>query len=132
MRFGVGRALALAGLLVGTEAAANDRLWVNARQERLGHQRSELTRMARRALGAVVSITTVQAPTSEAVARGDAASSSEPQKGLGAGFVIHPDGYILTSQHVVEHATDIRASLLLSNGRTEEYQAIVVGADRQS
>src|SRR4051812_46920362 len=123
MRFGAGRALALAGLLAAAagdaaagHADAGDRLWGDARQERVRHQRSELPGVAKRALGAVVSITTIQAPTSEAVASGEA-PASEPQKGLGAGFVIHPDGYILTSQHVIENATDIRASLLLPNGR---------------
>src|SRR5256885_16909198 len=83
MRFGVGRALALAGLLVAAEAAASDRLWVNAKQERLGHQRSELTRMARRALGAGVFLTTGQAPTAEAAGRRGAAPP-QPQKGGGA------------------------------------------------
>jgi serine protease Do len=130
MRFG-GRALALAGLLVATSAGAHEQLWVNAKQERVRHQRSELTRVARKALGSVVSITTIQAPTSEQVAS-SLASSVEPQKGLGAGFIIHPDGYILTSQHVIENATEIRASLLVGDGKTEEYPVRVVGADRQS
>jgi serine protease Do len=127
----MGRTLALVGLLAAGGAAAGDRLWVNAKQERLKHQRSELTRVAKRALGAVVSITTVQAPTSDAVAGNDT-SSAEPQKGLGAGFIIHPDGYVLTSQHVIENASDIRATLWLPGGRTEEYPARVVGQDRQS
>jgi len=131
MRFWAGRGLALAGLLAGTAAGAHQQLWVNAKQERVRHQRSELTKVATKALGAVVSLTTVQAPSSEQVASG-VTPTSEPQKGLGAGFIIHPDGYILTSQHVIENATDIRASLLLKNGRTEEFPARVVGADRQS
>jgi len=131
MRFGVRRALGLVGLLAWTSAGAHEQLWVNAKQERVRHQRSELTRVAKRSLGAVVSLTTVQAPSSEQVASGTA-PSSEPQKGLGAGFIIHPDGYILTSQHVIENATEIRASLLLRDGKTEEYPAKVIGEDRQS
>jgi serine protease Do len=132
MRFRVVRALALAWLLVGAPAQAGQRFWLNAKQQRVSHQRSLLTKVAKRALGAVVSITTTQAPSSEAVASSAAATPAEPQKGLGAGFIIHPDGYILTSQHVVENATEIRATLLRPGGKTEEYLARVVGADQQT
>lgn len=46
-------------------------------------------------------------------------------KGLGSGFIISPDGYIITNQHVVENATEILVTL--SGGK--EYKAQVVGDD---
>ncbi len=49
-------------------------------------------------------------------------------KGQGSGFVISPDGYILTNAHVVGEAKDI--SVKFSTG--EEYPAKVVGADTAS
>jgi serine protease Do len=44
---------------------------------------------------------------------------------LGSGFIISTDGFILTNNHVVEKATDIR--IKLQNGK--EYTARVVGRD---
>ena len=42
---------------------------------------------------------------------------------------IHPDGYILTSAHVVEGATEVSISVLHPRGGVEEYPARVVGED---
>ncbi|RJR51306.1 MAG: DegQ family serine endoprotease [Desulfobacteraceae bacterium] len=47
------------------------------------------------------------------------------QQGLGSGFVIDPDGLILTNNHVVEAADQIRVKL--QDGK--EYQAKIVGRD---
>jgi serine protease Do len=47
------------------------------------------------------------------------------QRGVGSGLVINRDGYILTNNHVVEEADQIKAKL--SNG--QEYQGRVVGRD---
>src|SRR5215218_931515 len=46
-------------------------------------------------------------------------------RGAGSGFVITPDGYILTNNHVVEQARQLEASL--PDGRT--FAAEVVGTD---
>ena len=47
------------------------------------------------------------------------------QQGVGSGFVISQDGYILTNNHVVEDADQIKVKL--SNGK--EYEGKVVGRD---
>ena len=54
----------------------------------------------------------------------------KPQKGmaLGSGFIISSDGYVVTNNHVVEHATDVE--LVLDAGKT--VAAKVVGTDKKS
>jgi len=49
----------------------------------------------------------------------------EMVKGLGSGFIISADGYIVTNQHVIENAKEILVTLVGG----EEYQAEVAGAD---
>ncbi len=48
-----------------------------------------------------------------------------PGFGLGSGFFIHPSGYIVTNNHVVENAEQI--TILTSSG--EEYDVVVVAQD---
>ena len=53
----------------------------------------------------------------------------DPQtRGTGTGFIIDKGGFILTNNHVVEGAEDIRVSLY-GGRRTESYAAKVVGRD---
>jgi serine protease Do len=52
-------------------------------------------------------------------------SQGVPTSGLGSGFIISQDGYILTNAHVVEDAKTV--SVKLTNKR--EFNATVVGAD---
>jgi Do/DeqQ family serine protease len=49
-------------------------------------------------------------------------------QGTGTGFIIDKAGFILTNNHVVEGAENIRVSLY-GGGRTESYAAKVVGRD---
>jgi len=37
---------------------------------------------------------------------------------LGSGFIVDPAGYIITNQHVVERAADLKIEVTLSNGKT--------------
>jgi serine protease Do len=46
---------------------------------------------------------------------------------IGSGFVIHPDGYIVTNAHVVARSTD--RTVTFADGR--EYDAAVVASDRE-
>lgn len=47
-------------------------------------------------------------------------------KGLGSGFIISPDGYILTNEHVIQSASEIVVTTTLG----KQYKAAVVGSDR--
>lgn len=49
----------------------------------------------------------------------------QPRQGVGSGFVIDPDGYIATNNHVVENASAL--TVTLASG--EELEARVVGTD---
>jgi serine protease Do len=49
-------------------------------------------------------------------------------RGLGSGFIIHPDGHIVTNNHVVENAAEV--TVKLADGR--ELPAKVVGRDAKT
>jgi serine protease Do len=49
----------------------------------------------------------------------------QKRKSLGSGFIVSPDGYILTNNHVVEKADEVTVTLL----DKEEFKAKVVGSD---
>jgi Do/DeqQ family serine protease len=53
------------------------------------------------------------------------APKDRKEKALGSGVIVSPEGYILTNNHVVEGATDVRVTL--SDKR--EFQARIVGTD---
>jgi len=60
--------------------------------------------------------------------RGGRGGGNVPMQGLGSGFIVSPDGYILTNAHVVDHADEVMVRLT----DRREYKAKVVGADKQS
>ena len=51
-----------------------------------------------------------------------------PPQGEGSGFIVSPDGYILTNAHVVENADEVT----VKTTDRREYTAKVVGADEQT
>ena len=59
---------------------------------------------------------------------GDSPEREFKRKGLGSGFIFSEDGYIITNNHVVERATDIK--VILQNGDT--YPAKIIGTDPKS
>jgi len=50
------------------------------------------------------------------------------QESLGSGVVVSPNGYILTANHVVEGADEIKVKVTSANG-DKEYSAKVIGTD---
>ncbi len=93
---------------------------------------------AKRAWPAVVSITASKSPTRsnpqpqdlwfEYFFGGRAPRAEQPQVGLGSGVIVSSDGFLVTNNHVIEAADDIRVRL--SDGR--EAKAQVVGTDPES
>ena len=97
-----------------------------------------LSAAARRASPAVVSIAASKAPAKNP--HGDdpwfrfffgmrgAPQNAEPQRGLGSGVIVSPEGYLITNHHVVDGADEIE--VLLADGR--QAQAKVVGTDPET
>jgi len=59
---------------------------------------------------------------------GDRSPQDQPQRGLGSGVIVSPEGYLITNNHVVDGADDIE--VLLADGRSA--QAELVGTDPDS
>jgi serine protease Do len=59
---------------------------------------------------------------------GGAQPQEEIQRGVGSGFIISPDGYMLTNAHVVEGADEVTVTLT----DRREFKAKVLGADSRS
>jgi serine protease Do len=60
--------------------------------------------------------------------QGPGAGPRPESRSLGSGFIISPDGYILTNAHVVESADEINVRLT----DKREYKAKVIGADKRT
>ena len=56
------------------------------------------------------------------------APQAVPQQGVGSGFIITADGYILTNAHVVADASEVTVKLT----DKREYKANVIGVDRRT
>jgi serine protease Do len=52
----------------------------------------------------------------------------EVPRGVGSGFIISPDGYVMTNAHVIEGADDVYVALT----DKREYKAKIIGSDRRT
>jgi serine protease Do len=94
----------------------------------------DLAHVAETALPAVVGIVTSERDR-EAPQAGDPLKdlydrfrSDTPRKGVATGFIIHPEGFIITNAHVVESASRVDVEI----GDDERLPARVVGRDEAS
>jgi len=60
--------------------------------------------------------------------RQQAPSDEQVQRGIGSGFIISPDGYVMTNAHVVDGADDVYVTLT----DKREFKAKVLGADSRT
>ncbi|MEF7616475.1 trypsin-like peptidase domain-containing protein [Aquincola sp. MAHUQ-54] len=93
---------------------------------------------ARKAAPSVVSVTALRAPQRNPhvddpwfrffFREGNGPQRQEPQRGLGSGVIVSPEGYLLTNNHVIDGASEIEVQL--ADGR--QASAKVIGADPES
>ena len=120
MKRTVAVALALASsAIAGPTRAADAPLWTNAAPPRKGPGVLGFADLSERARAAVVHV------RGEAVEGASGSDSDGGKTSIGTGFIIGRDGYIITNEHVVRGAGDLRVRLY--DGR--ELAACVAGAD---
>jgi serine protease Do len=92
----------------------------------------DLTKLAQNALPAVVGVVTTQAPPSgsdESVRDLFDRLHDGARKGIGSGFIIHRDGWVLTNAHVVEGADAVEIDF---GDADPHLPARVVGVDAEA
>jgi serine protease Do len=112
-------ALVLLLLLVGFDAHAQTR------------ELPDFKTLMKSAGPSVVNVISTRKAAQTAAAGGSAPADSRaaPREGLGSGFIISEDGYILTNAHVVADFDDVNVRLADSK---REFKAKVIGLDKRS
>jgi serine protease Do len=77
----------------------------------------------------VISTRKAQTAAAGSGSAGDGSQRGAPRPGLGSGFIISEDGYILSNAHVVAEFDDVNVRLADSK---REFKARVVGVDKRS
>ena len=100
-----------------------------------GHRSSTSARSTPRARARPISTTSTRtAPitnsssASAAIPNAPGLRPQQPSRGVGSGFIVSPDGYIVTNAHVVDGATEVVVRLT----DRREFTAKVVGADKRT
>ena len=109
----------------------------------------DFVELAEKQSPSVVNISTVQNGRGKAVVNGFPMDPSDPafeifrrffpqppggpqpqpeNRSLGSGFIISPDGYVMTNAHVIEGADEVNVKLL----DKREFRAKVIGADKRT
>ncbi|MBQ4334147.1 MAG: trypsin-like peptidase domain-containing protein [Myxococcaceae bacterium] len=114
-----------------SRATGHDAALHGARRSSGGASLPAFHEVIARAQKAVASISTLERTSGQNPLSGvvPAPIDAEQQKGLGSGFFIHPDGYLVTNAHVVEDVLGIRV-FIPREGGWREFPARVLGLDR--
>lgn len=104
-------------------------LWEEARPMKAFKETSPLAQVAQKALPSVLALAT---RTFEEKEQANEATEPSESSGYGTAFVIHPDGYLLTSSHVVEGAAEILAQVPNALGPPRECVAKIIGLDAET
>lgn len=123
----VGIAFLTAALPSQAQAQEKD-LWVekSSKSRDAVVKTSSISNLAEDVSPAVVNIiVTVRSSTPLSDSSEDIPDPRGGQTAIGSGFIIHPDGYVLTNNHVVENAVEIKVKL----NDKREFPAYVIGTD---
>ena len=63
---------------------------------------------------------------------GQAPGAGTPARGQGSGFIVDPEGIILTNAHVVDNAAEVLVRVNNGDGPQREYKARIVGVDKRT
>jgi serine protease Do len=63
---------------------------------------------------------------------GQVPGGNAPARGQGSGFIVDPNGVILTNAHVVDKAAEVLVRVSNGSGPEKEYKARVVGVDKRT